>query len=156
MARPHRNADGLLRGTLDYGQGNRLSIVEHVLPVVLPCMNCKSLTYHVLGSEHAGLGFSIPFVGTLASTHKRYGFVCNDCTVISGVNGGSRMLQSLEARVLPAEVCDRIDRFLAAIPGAPLAYSPGFAKFVISVEEKKPEDLAWLTGYRRFDSRRIT
>ena len=149
MAHAQRDSRGRIRGTLDYG-GSRVSVVEHVTPLLLPCVKCSSLTWHVLGSEHAGLGFSIPFVGTVASTHKRYGLLCNRCTTLSGITGYD-LLQKLESRVLPSSVCAPLDRFLSVIPNAPLGYSRGFAAFMCRVDEGYVDSAADLAVYTRYD-----
>lgn len=151
MPRAYRDDKGLLRGTLDYA-GGRVQIVEHIVPVLLPCVECGSLTYHVLSWEHAGLGFQIPFVGTLASTHKRYGFLCNKCTMMSGIYGYD-LLRHLESRVLPASVCDRLDKFLSFIPDAPPGYSKAFGAFMQRIEPESVDDAVWLAAYTRYDGR---
>jgi hypothetical protein len=152
MPRVYRDKDGLLRGTLDYDGGGRITIVDHIVPVLLPCVKCNAFLFHVLGSEHAGLGFQIPFVGTVASTHKRYGLLCNDCTTMSGVYGYD-LLRVLESRILPASVCDPLDRILAIRPDAPPAYSRGFTAFMCSLNPEWGNDATWLAAYRRFDGR---
>lgn len=150
MARAYRDKEGMLRGSLDYDGGGTIRIVEHIIPVLLPCTTCNSLTFHLLGSEHAGLGFQIPFVGTVASTHKRYGLICNNCTVTSGIYGYD-LLRALESRVLPASVCTRLDKFLAIRPDAPPGYSRGFAAFMCEVNPEYANEATWLSAYGRFD-----
>jgi len=72
---------------------------------------------------------------------------------MSGVYGGARLLRSLEERVLPREVCEPLDRFLAAVPGAPEGYSKDFANFLASNDVEAAGDRAWLTAYKRWDGR---
>jgi hypothetical protein len=152
MPQAYRGEDGTLKGTLDYGGGGHVQIVEHIVPVLLPCVKCQALTFHLLGSEHAGLGVRLPFLGTVASTHKRYGLLCNKCTVLSGVYGYD-LLQKLESRVLPAYVCEVLDRFLSAAPNAPLGYSREFPAFMCKVNPIYSEGVAWLAAYKRYDGR---
>ena len=151
MPEAYRNDDGLIRGKLDY-KGVSVQIVDHIAPILFPCVDCNALTYHVLGSEHAGLGFQIPFVGTVASTHKRYGLLCNTCTVISGINGHD-LLRVLESRMVPASVCDPLDRVLSALGDAPLAYSQGFTAYMCKMNPNWTDVATWLAAYRRADGR---
>jgi hypothetical protein len=151
MAKARRDDRGLISGTLDYGS-SKVTVVEHVVPILFPCTDCRLLTWHVLGSEHAGLGFHIPFVGTVASTHKRYGLLCNICTTISGVSGCD-LLKHFESKVLPQSVCAPIDRFLAINPHAPPAYSKGFAAFMCKIDPSYREDAVALAAYTRYDRR---
>lgn len=152
MTQAYRDHDGTIKGTLDYDGGGRVQLVDHVVPVILPCVKCNALSFHLLGSEHAGLGIQLPFVGTVASTHKRYGLLCNNCTVMSGVYGYD-LLQKLESRVLPSYVCDVLDRFLSVVPNVPLGYSRAFPAFMCKVNPVYSEGLAWLTAYSRCDGR---
>jgi hypothetical protein len=151
MPEAYRNDDGLIRGKLDY-KGVSVQIVDHIAPILFPCVDCNALTYHVLGSEHAGLGFQIPFVGTVASTHKRYGLLCNKCTVMSGIKGYD-LLRVLESGVVPASVCDQLDRLLSALGEAPLAYSHGFAAYMCKLNSDWVAGAIWLAAYRRSDGR---
>ena len=152
MPTAYRDQKGKLCGTLDYGGGSRVHMVEHVVPVMLPCVKCESLTFHLLGSEHAGLGIQIPFMGTVASTHKRYGLLCNNCTITSGIYSYD-LLKHMESRVLPASVCDVLDRFLSAVPNAPLGYSKRFTAFICEVNPDFLNNATWLAAYRRHDGR---
>ena len=102
------------------------------------------------GSLFVGSRVQIPFVGTVASTHKRYDLLCNKCTTQSGISGGD-LLKQLESRVLPPSVCAPLDRFLAAVPNAPPAYSKSFAAFMCRVEPDLRDELAYLAVYARYD-----
>ncbi len=152
MPTAYRDKEGLLRGTMDYDGGGRVQIVEHIVPVLLPCTSCNTITFHVLGSEHAGLGINIPFMGTVASTHKRYGLLCNNCTVMSGIYGYD-LLRQLESRVLPPAVCAPLDRFLSVRSDAPLGYSQGFVGFMCRVNPDWANEATWLSAYQRSDGR---
>ena len=152
MASAYRDNDGQLRGSLSYEGGGTIRIVEHIIPVILPCTGCNALTFHLLGSEHAGLGLQIPFMGTIASTHKRYQLICNNCTVTSGVCGYN-LLKELESRVLPASICTRLDRFLSICGKAPPGYSNGFLAFMCQLDPEYANEAAWISAYRRYDGR---
>jgi hypothetical protein len=151
MPRLYRNDEGMLRGTLDY-DGGPVTIVEHVLPLLFPCVQCNSLTFHVVGSEHAGLGIRFPFIGTVASTHKRYGLICNLCTTTSGVIAYN-LLRYLEMRIVPNYVCEPLDRFLAVRPDAVPGYSRNFTAFMCAVDPEFAHEATWIAAYRREDGR---
>lgn len=151
MPKAYRNRDSLIRGKLDY-EGVIVQIVDHIVPIIFPCVGCNALTFHVLWSEHAGLGFQIPFVGTVASTHKRYGLLCNTCTVMSRISEYD-LLRVLENRMVPASVCDPLDRLLSTFANAPLAYSSGFAAHMGKVNSDWLDAAVWLAAYRRSDGR---
>lgn len=153
MAQAYRDSDGLIRGSLEYGGGGVTKIVDGILPVLYPCTACRAITYHVLGSEPAGLCFQVPLVGIpLGSTHTRYGLLCNDCTTTSGISA-LNLRSILESRVAPAQVCDGLDRLLSMNSRAPLAYSSGFAKYMCAISPGLADTASWIAAYRRFDGR---
>jgi hypothetical protein len=125
-----RDQNGLLRGDLQYDVGFPATVLAHITPVLYPCPNCGSVTLHVVVEQPTGLAIKIPFVSKpLASTGKEYGLVCNGCTVTAGISG-KRLLQQLEQRIVPIEICRALDRFFEAMPGVPAAYGDGFAGFI--------------------------
>lgn len=152
MPKAYRDKDNLLHGELHYGGEAYVTIVDDVLPVLYPCVRCRDITFHVLASEHAGLCIRIPIVGKrVASTHKKYGLLCNDCTTLTGI-AAYDLRKWLESRVIPKYVCDGLDRFLATDPRAPLGYSRTFAAYMISLNSAWNEVATILTAYRRYDA----
>jgi hypothetical protein len=153
MPRAYRDKDHLLHGELHYGGEAYVNIVDGVLPVLYPCVSCRDITFHVLGSEHAGLCIRIPIVGKrVASTHKKYGLLCNDCTTLSGL-ATYDLRRCLEARVIPKYVCDGLDRCLAVDPKAPPGYSSRFAQYMASLNPEWSQVATIISAYRRYDGR---
>ena len=149
MASLKRNGNGVIQGTLDYGRGLVFRTVDTIIPFLFPCTNCKELEFHVLGSQHSGLGFRVPFVGTVASTHKLYTPICNKCTCTSSISN-SKLMSQLDSRILPPIICEPLDRLLA-VKNAPQAYSKNFAAYLCREDPSYAPDLAWLTAYTRYD-----
>lgn len=129
----HRNENGLLRGDLIYETGFPATVRADIAPVVFPCTECCGLTLHVLVEQPTGLGIKIPFARKpIATTNRDYGLVCNNCTQTTGISG-KKVVESLERRLVPSEICDVIDRFLVDLPGYVPAYSIGFIPFVLDI-----------------------
>jgi hypothetical protein len=126
----HRNEQGLLRGDLQYDVGFPATVKPEIAPVVYPCANCGTLTFHVVVEQPTGLGIKLPFARKpLATTGKDYGLVCNSCTSTTGITG-RHLIEMLERRVVPRDICAAIDRFLEGIPNVPNAYAEGFTAFM--------------------------
>jgi hypothetical protein len=126
----HRDENGLLRGDLDYGVGFPATVMPEITPIVFPCTSCAGITLHISVQQPTGLGFKLPFMRKpLASLSKDYGLVCNVCATTTGISG-KRIIDLLQYRIAPPEVCDAIDRFCHGMKGAVPAFSEGFTAFV--------------------------
>lgn len=148
--RLHRNELGLLRGDLEYDVGFPATVKPEITPVLFPCTNCGGLTLHVAVEQPTGLGIKLPFARKpLATTSKSYGLVCNSCTCTTGLTG-RRLIDLLERRIAPIEVCRAIDRFCEGISGAVPAYGDGFNRFVIGLFDGDHDLIATCTSvYQR-------
>jgi len=131
MAALTRDANGVLRGDLQYDEGFPATVLTHISPVLYPCPNCGGATLHVVVEQPTGLAIKTPFVAKpLAATGKEYGLVCNECTMTTGIKG-RELLSYLEQRVVPKEICRTLDRFFESEPGACPAYADGFSAIVL-------------------------
>lgn len=146
----HRNEQGLLRGDLEYDVGFPATVKPEITPIVYPCSNCGSLSLHVVIEQPTGLGFKLPFARKpLATTGKDFGLICNACTCTTGITG-RRLVDMLERRVVPRQICEAIDRYFETVPDAPKAYTSGFAAFVAQQFEGDTDLLAsFLSVYSR-------
>ncbi len=146
----HRNEQGLLRGDLEYDVGFPATVNAEITPVLYPCSNCGSISFHVVVVQPTGLGFKLPFFKKpLVTTSKDFGLVCNDCTCTSGITGRG-FVALLERRVVPRMICDAIDRFYESVPNAPKAYTAGFTSFIIAQFDGDADLLAsFLSVYSR-------
>jgi hypothetical protein len=148
----HRDQHGLLRGDIEYNTGFPATVLPHISPILFPCSRCGTVTFHIAVEQPTGLAFKLPFAKKpLAATGKDYGIVCNDCTCTTGIRGRS-VIDKLERRIVPTQICEAIDRFFETVADAPKAYTPGFAKFIVS-DSSDPDDflLTCLSVYRRED-----
>jgi len=126
----HRNENGLLRGDLEYDVGFPATVIPEITPIVFPCTNCGGITLHVAMQQPTGVGIKLPFARKpLATLSKEYGLICNACTCTTGISG-RRIIDLLESRIAPPEVCQALDNFCHGMPGAVPAFSEGFAAFV--------------------------
>ena len=129
----HRNEQGLLRGDIEYDVGFPATVKPEITPVIYPCTNCAGLTLHVAIEQPTGVGIKLPFTRKpLASTGRDFGIVCNNCTCTTGISG-REIIESLERRVVPRQICEGIDRFCSGMPGFVPAYTEGFVPFIMSV-----------------------
>lgn len=146
----NRDEHGQLRGDIDYGVGFPATVVGHILPIVYPCMRCGTLTLHVVIEQPHGLAIKLPFARKpIASTGRDYALICNSCTCTSGIHGRA-FVEKLERRIVPTEICLAVDKFCELVPGAPGAYSQGFARFMASLFGEPTDFLVTcLSVYRR-------
>lgn len=126
----HRNEQGLLRGDIQYDVGFPATVKPEITPIVYPCANCGAISFHVVIEQPTGVGLKLPFARKpLATTGKDFGLICNDCTCTTGITG-RRLVDMLERRIVPRQICEAIDRYYESVADAPKAYTAGFAAFV--------------------------
>ena len=124
-----RDERGFLVGDFDYGDRWPITVLSHIAPIIYPCSKCGGLTWHVFGEQPAGVGVQLLFMRKpLTSTHQGYHLICNNCTMIAR-QLSKQAIRKLENRIVPAELSDSIDAFLAIAPDAPKAYTREFAQF---------------------------
>ena len=105
-------------GKLDYGDGEPITVLSHIAPILFPCVNCASLSLHVVGEQPYGpsVGFGIPFMKPLlkVSLKKGYHLICNTCTTIAG-QVAKDAVAKLEQRTIPTEICAVYTRMELAV-----------------------------------------
>ena len=146
----HRNEQALLRGDLEYDFVFPATVKPEITPILYPCPNCGSLSLHIVIEQPTGLAIKLPFSRKpLATTGKDFGLICNDCTCTTGITG-RRLVELLERRVVPRQICEAIDRYFETVPDAPKAYTSGFAAFVAQQFQGNSDLLAsYLSVYSR-------
>ena len=139
-----------MRGDLEYDTGFPATVMSNITPIIFPCSQCGTITLHVAVEQPTGLALKIPFARKpLAATGRSYGIVCNDCTCTTGI-GSTSLIDKLEKRIVPREVCEAIDRFFESVPDTPKAYTNGFVQFIASITDQPDEFLiTCLSVYNR-------
>lgn len=131
----HRNESGLLRGDLEYDVGFPATVMSEITPIVFPCSDCGGITLHVTVQQPTGLGFKLPFARKpLATLSRDYGLVCNLCTTTTGISG-KQIIDLLQSRIAPPQVCDALDKFCHGMQGTVPAFTEGFTAFVTDMFE---------------------
>ena len=147
----NRDQNGVLVGSFD--QGRRafpIDILRHIVPFLYPCQECQALKFHVMGEQHAGIGFKIPFMRKpLASTGKVHQAICNTCTNINTVIPDDAF-RKLEQGIIPTQ----ISAMYAVVCDPPEPYTDGFAEnFLGRHPEAGDKTIAFvrkcLVAYRR-------
>jgi hypothetical protein len=146
-----RDEMGILKGDLDYGARCPVTVLSLIAPVLYPCVKCRSMTFHLVGEQHAGIWIKVPFARKpIASSGKGYQLICNTCTTIATQLPRSAVAK-LEAKVIPHEICDAYRR----LEICPEPYTDGYVRPFMSSLENANEDTRVCAGHPRHVSARI-
>jgi hypothetical protein len=132
-----RDRNGILTGEFPQERGQfPITILSDIRPFVFPCENCKGLTIHVVGEQHAGIGIKIPFFSKpLVSTGKGYHALCNTCTWINS-KLTQDMVYKLKGGILPIEITNLYHDL--KMLDAPAPYSEEFIQaFLASLSKER-------------------
>jgi hypothetical protein len=119
----NRDENGVLIGSFKQARGSYpIDIVRHIVPFLFPCQQCRSLVFHVVGEQHAGIGIKLPFASKpLVSVGKGFHAICNTCTMIN-TQIPRQVVEKLERGVIPLE----ISNMYATVCNPPEPYTDGF------------------------------